>query len=245
MGSKISVLNDTEYEVKVRFDLEGGGQPASGHQSKVLKPGEAHIGKFSLSLAVIIVVEYTPPNSHMVTKSLHKFSPPGDKETLKIAVSSMIGHPKLKLENPTTKWQELLTITNASDDIEPETTYTANYGFTDTQGNSTATTMATTIAAGGTFKKVFDVSIEQAFGSENKDWFEQSITESKTFEIAIPSVPGHKKLVLSQHQAWFDITGDITDSFRVASKRYKIEVKELDESGALGNALHACLIAHA
>ena len=63
MGSKISVLNDTNEDWICKFTLRGGGRPAGGYNRKILRAncGESVCSEFTLMLPVVIAVR--PINS--------------------------------------------------------------------------------------------------------------------------------------------------------------------------------------
>jgi len=224
MGSDISILNDTLEPVTIYFTLRGGGSPAKGNRKQVVQVGKENKQGFTLSLAITIVAEYTPPGGRMITKSLDVFTPALDGHQDNYNCSQLLGHiPGLKLGRHDTKWREVYSLENTSATVEPSIDYTTSFGFTDTKGNSEMTSFGLKISAEATFKKVFGVSVEQTFGAENKVWIEQSLVKKTSFVIKIPQIPPHTTVRIYQKAAEFDVSGEFSDTFRVTSKVYKIE----------------------
>lgn len=58
MGSKISLLNDTNEDWICKFTLRGGGRPAGGYNRQVLKAncGDNICSEFTLMLPIIIAI---------------------------------------------------------------------------------------------------------------------------------------------------------------------------------------------
>mmetsp|Transcript_23977 Transcript_23977/g.36463 ORF Transcript_23977/g.36463 Transcript_23977/m.36463 type:complete len:385 (+) Transcript_23977:867-2021(+) len=239
MGSHISILNDTIEPVTIYYTLRGGGPPDGGYQKTVVQAGKEYKRDFTLSLALTIVAEYTPPGGRMITKKLDIFSPPLDGDQNNYNCSALLGHiPDLVLGKHDAGWIKVYSVENKTVSIEPSMEYTARFGFTDTKGNSSMTTFGMKISAEATFKKVFGVSVETTFGTENKEWIEQSLVKQAEFNIKIPTINPNKKVTIYQKQATFDVTGEFSDTFRVTSKIYKIEETDLHDKTVNVQLIH-------
>ena len=98
MGSKISIINDTNQDWQCCFTILGGARPAGGKKRKILigNQWESITGTFTPSMPIMVCVQ--PPNQKKELKRKQITSPGAANTTKVIYVSQIQPNPYLASE---------------------------------------------------------------------------------------------------------------------------------------------------
>jgi len=134
MGSYLSYYNNTDRDVEIWGELKGGGCPASGYQTKTLKPGEYYRMGYSLSLVHDVVVKYFPHDKTEPTCVYReRWAPPHHNQRWHRTITDLLGYdPSLNFKNPDGVWVNVWS----QDHVLAPTTYTVSWEASTTTGTS-------------------------------------------------------------------------------------------------------------